>query len=204
MSGEKTSFINRNMEQKHFINNKNIFSPCPKEHKEIFLGMGCFWGAEKLFWDLDFIYVTSVGYGGGKKDKPSYQDVCLGTTNHVELVKVVYLDKKINLSSILKIFWESHNPTQGMRQGNDVGTQYRSAIYTTTSEQLKMAEKSFNIYSSQINKKFTNKITTEIMPLPNFFYAEDYHQQYLAKNPDGYCGLNGLGIEFNQNDLLDI
>ncbi|MBH32182.1 MAG: peptide-methionine (S)-S-oxide reductase [Gammaproteobacteria bacterium] len=192
------------MEQKHFINNKNIFSPCPEEHEEIFLGMGCFWGAEKLFWELDFIYVTSVGYGGGKKDNPSYQDVCSGTTNHVELVKIIYLDKKNNLPSILKIFWESHDPTQGMRQGNDVGTQYRSVIYTTTIEQFNTAEKSFDIYNSEVNKKLGKKITTEIMSLPNFFYAEDYHQQYLAKNPEGYCGLNSLGIEFNQNDLLDV
>jgi peptide-methionine (S)-S-oxide reductase len=179
----------------HFVNGHPLDPPFPLGSEEILLGMGCFWGAERKFWQAgDGVYVTAVGYAGGKTRNPTYEDVCTGRTGHAEVVRVVYQPPAIALADMLKIFWESHDPTQGMRQGNDVGTQYRSAIYATTPEQLAAAEASRDAYQQRLAKSGFGRITTEIMAAPTFYYAEAYHQQYLAKNPDGYCGLGGTGV----------
>jgi peptide-methionine (S)-S-oxide reductase len=157
-------------------------------------GMGCFWGAERKFWQLDGVYSTSVGYAGGMTPNATYEEVCSGLTGHNEVVRVVFDPKKISYEQLLKVFWENHDPTQGMRQGNDVGTQYRSGIYVTSPAQRKAAEASLAMYQDVLSKAGHGKITTEIVDAPDFYYAETYHQQYLAKNPDGYCGLGGIGI----------
>jgi len=157
-------------------------------------GLGCFWGAERVFWQLDGVYATAVGYAGGATPNPTYEEVCSGRTGHAEVVLVAYDPKKISYERLLRAFWESHDPTQGMRQGNDVGTQYRSAIYWTTPAQQKAAEASRDAYANALAKASRGAITTEIKQAGEFYYAEDYHQQYLAKNPGGYCGLGGTGV----------
>ena len=177
----------------HYLKNISLLENAPDKFKEIVLGAGCFWGVEKQFWDLPGVYNTLVGYSGGDTEDPTYEDVCYKETNHAEVVKIVYDPVEINLEDLLIIFWECHDPTQGMRQGNDIGTQYRSVIYALNDSDLSLANKMKNIYQSQLDNNNLNKITTEIDILKNFFIAEEYHQQYLAKNPNGYCGIGGTG-----------
>jgi len=179
---------------KHFVNGHPIKAPFPAGLEQAVFGMGCFWGAERLFWKLPGVYSTAVGYAGGQTKNPSYEEVCSGMTNHSEVVLVVFDPKKIRYEDLLKTFWEGHDPTQGMRQGNDAGTQYRSVIYTYGKEQLEAAVKSKEQYEKAIRAKGFDSITTEIREAPEFYYAEDYHQQYLGKNPNGYCGLGGTGV----------
>ena len=181
----------------HFVNGNPIKGPFPSKMAETVVGMGCFWGAERMFWQLEGVFCTSVGYSGGSTRNPSYQDVCSGRTGHVEVVKVVWDPDVIPFSQILKTFWEGHDPTQGMRQGNDVGTQYRSAIYTFNDEQQEIAGASRDHFQSVLKAAGYGSITTEIAPATEYFYAEDYHQQYLAKVPNGYCGLGGTGLACN-------
>ena len=178
----------------HFVNGQALKGPYPAGAQTIYFGLGCFWGAERLFWQLPGVIVTAVGYQGGSTPNPSYEEVCSGRTGHTEAVKVVYDPSQISLEALLKTFWEEHDPTQGMRQGNDVGTQYRSAIYTTTPEQADVVDKSRAAYQEALSQQGLGRITTEIAPAGEFFYAETYHQQYLAKNPRGYCGLQGTGV----------
>ena len=179
----------------HFINTHALRGSYPQGLEKAMFGLGCFWGAERKFWELgDGIHVTAVGYAGGLTPNPTYEEVCSGRTGHNEVVLVVYDPNKISYESLLKTFWESHDPTQGMRQGNDVGTQYRSAIYTFTPAQRQAAETSKATYAQAIKSKGYGAITTEILDAPEFYFAEDYHQQYLAKNPFGYCGLGGTGV----------
>ena len=180
----------------HFTKNISLESDVPNHLKEIVLGAGCFWGVEKKFWDLDGVYLTSVGYSGGDTDNPTYEDVCYKNTNHAEVVKVIYDPNIIELKKILKVFWECHNPTQGMRQGNDVGSQYRSVIYSSDTSDLDIANESKEIYQKELEKNNYSTITTEIDIVKNYFLAEEYHQQYLAKNPNGYCGIGGTGCTF--------
>jgi peptide-methionine (S)-S-oxide reductase len=178
----------------HFVNGASLKGPYPEGSETIYFGLGCFWGAERLFWQLPGVIVTAVGYQGGHTPNASYEEVCSGRTGHTESVKVVYDPKVISLETLLKTFWEEHDPTQGMRQGNDVGTQYRSAIYTTTPEQAEIVGRSKTAYQNALRDKGLGPITTEIGEAGPFYYAETYHQQYLAKNPNGYCGLNGTGV----------
>jgi peptide-methionine (S)-S-oxide reductase len=178
----------------HFVSGAPLVPPFPAEMKTATFGLGCFWGAEKLFWNLDGVFSTMVGYAGGATPNPTYKEVCSGKTGHAEVVRVIFDPKKISYDELLRAFWESHDPTQGMRQGNDVGTQYRSAIYTYDDEQLRAATASRHAYEKALGLAKHGKITTEIAKAPEFYYAEDYHQQYLAKNPDGYCGLGGTGV----------
>ena len=179
----------------HFVNHHALKGPYPEGLEKAIFGLGCFWGSEKAFWQLgDEIYVTAVGYAGGPTPNPTYEEVCSGRTGHNEVVLVVYDPKKISYEALLKTFWEGHNPTQGMRQGADVGTQYRSGIYTYSAAQKKAAEASKAMYEAELAKKRYGAITTEIVDAPEFYFAEDYHQQYLAKNPSGYCGHGGTGI----------
>jgi peptide-methionine (S)-S-oxide reductase len=180
----------------HFVNGHTIVPPFPQGLREAVFAMGCFWGAERLFWQLSGVYSTAVGYAGGVTPNPTYQEVCSGETGHAEVVRVIYDPQKITYYDLLKVFWESHDPTQGMRQGNDVGTQYRSAIYTTDAEQRAAAEASLRTYQTRLSGAGRGTITTEIREAPPFYYAEDYHQQYLAKNPDGYCGIGGCGVPY--------
>ena len=180
----------------HYIKNISLSTEVPNNFKEIILGAGCFWGVEKKFWDLDGVYLTSVGYSGGDTENPTYEDVCYKNTNHAEVVKVTYDPNIIKLKKILKVFWECHDPTQGMRQGNDVGTQYRSVIYSSDTSDLDIANKSKEIYQKELKKNNYSKITTQISILKNYFLAEEYHQQYLAKNPNGYCGIGGTGCSY--------
>jgi len=190
---------------KHFVNNNTITPPYPDGTEQAIFGMGCFWGPERLFWQTPGIFSTAVGYAGGHIENPSYDDVCMDTTGHAEVVLVVFEKETINFEKLLEIFWESHNPTQGMRQRSDVGSQYRSAIYANSTKQLKLAEESLEAYQMkldsaqndekiQFESKILGKITTEIKMLDNFYFAEDYHQQYLAKNPNGYCSMKGTGV----------
>jgi len=179
----------------HFVNDRALKGPYPEGFETAIFGLGCFWGAERKFWELgDGIYVTAVGYAGGLTPNPTYQEVCTGQTGHNEVVLVVFDPKKISYERLLKTFWESHDPTQGMRQGNDVGTQYRSGIYVSSPAQRQAAEASKAMYEKAIAARRYGAITTEILPAPEFYFAEDYHQQYLAKNPSGYCGLGGTGV----------
>jgi peptide-methionine (S)-S-oxide reductase len=178
----------------HFVNGHRIKPPFPAALEQAVFGMGCFWGAERLFWKLPGVYSTAVGYAGGDTKNATYEEVCSGLTNHAEVVLVVFDPKKISYDRLLQAFWEGHDPTQGMRQGNDAGTQYRSTIYCYGEEQLKAAQRSKPMFQEALNKKGYGTITTEIRPAPEFYYAEDYHQQYLAKNPGGYCGLGGTGV----------
>ena len=180
---------------RHFVNGHILKPPFPAGLGMAIFGMGCFWGAEQLFWETPGVYTTAVGYAGGFTPNPSYEEVCSGMTGHTEVVLVVFDPKLVTYEALLKIFWESHDPTQGMRQGNDVGTQYRSAIYTTTPAQKEAAEASAKSYAKALTDDgFRDAISTEIADAPPFYYAEDYHQQYLGKNPDGYCGLAGTGV----------
>ncbi|HEY3917498.1 MAG TPA: peptide-methionine (S)-S-oxide reductase MsrA [Stellaceae bacterium] len=178
----------------HFVNGHPLEPPFPSGLANVIVAMGCFWGAERVFWQLPGVYTTAVGYAGGYTPNPTYEEVCSGRTGHTEVVLVVHDPKKVSFATILKTFWESHDPTQGMRQGNDVGTQYRSAIYCSTPEQKKEAEESKAAYEAALAQSGHGAITTEIADAPPFYYAEDYHQQYLAKNPGGYCGLGGTGV----------
>ncbi|MBV9052002.1 MAG: peptide-methionine (S)-S-oxide reductase MsrA [Hyphomicrobiales bacterium] len=180
--------------RRHFVNGRDLAPPYPDGLEQVLFGMGCFWGAEKAFWNIGGVWVTAVGYAGGTTPNPTYEEVCTGLTGQNEVVLVVYDPKRLSFEELLRIFWEGHDPTQGMRQGNDVGTQYRSAIYTTTPEQMAAAEASRTAYEKRLEASGHGKITTEIAKAGPFYFAEDYHQQYLAKNPNGYCGLGGTGI----------
>jgi peptide-methionine (S)-S-oxide reductase len=181
---------------KHFVNGSNIKQPAAGNLEEAIFGLGCFWGAERKFWELPGVVSTAVGYAGGHTPNATYEEVCSGRTGHTEVVRVIYDANKISYEELLKAFWESHDPTQGMRQGNDVGTQYRSAIYYTTDEQKKAAIEGKRRYQEALSRAHRGTITTEIREAPDFFYAEEYHQQYLAKNPNGYCGLGGCGVNY--------
>ena len=179
---------------RHAVNGAPIKGPFPVGLEQAVLGMGCFWGAERKFWQKPGVYTTAVGYAGGYTKNPTYQEVCSGRTGHTEVVLVVFDPKKISYDELLRTFWENHDPTQGMRQGNDVGTQYRSAIYTFSNAQRQAAERSRAAYEKSLKQHGYQAITTEIRDAPEFFYAEDYHQQYLEKKPNGYCGLGGTGV----------
>jgi peptide-methionine (S)-S-oxide reductase len=178
----------------HFINGHPLRPPFPQGIEVAQFGLGCFWGAERVFWQAPGVYSTAVGYAGGDTPNPTYEEVCSGFTNHTEAVLVAFDPKVVSYDELLKLFWESHDPTQGMRQGNDAGTQYRSAIYTYGPEQMRAALASADPYQQALKKKGFGSITTEIKPAGEFYYAEDYHQQYLGKNPNGYCGLGGTGV----------
>ncbi|EDM81294.1 peptide methionine sulfoxide reductase [Plesiocystis pacifica SIR-1] len=178
----------------HFINGNRLVPPFPEGLELAVFAMGCFWGAERKFWQLEGVYSTSVGYAGGYTKNPTYREVCSGQTGHTEVVQVVFDAAKIRYERLLKVFWESHDPTQGMRQGNDVGTQYRSAIYTYSDAQLAQAQASRSEFQAALLGSGYGEITTEIRAAPPYYYAEDYHQQYLGKNPNGYCGLGGTGV----------
>lgn len=180
--------------ESHFVNGKRIKAPFPDKLQQAVFGMGCFWGAERKFWELDGVYSTAVGYAGGTKPDPDYREVCSGATGHAEVVLVVFDPDIISYDELLRVFWENHDPTQGMRQGNDVGTQYRSAIYTFDDAQQKAARQSLDAYASELGNAGYDAITTETIALDTFYYAEDYHQQYLAKNPGGYCTIGGTGV----------
>jgi peptide-methionine (S)-S-oxide reductase len=180
--------------ESHFVNQHRIVPPFPEGLQQAVFGMGCFWGAEKKFWQQPGVYSTAVGYAGGLTPNPTYREVCTGMTGHNEVVLVVFDPKVTSFDAMLKVFWENHDPTQGMRQGNDVGTQYRSGIYYADDAQKRAAEASRDTFQKQLSASGFGAITTEIVPVPEFYYAEDYHQQYLAKNPDGYCGLGGTGV----------
>lgn len=181
---------------KHYVNGNPLKPPFPPGLEMAVFGMGCFWGAERRFWQQEGVFSTSVGYSAGFTPNPTYEEVCSGQTGHNEVVLVVYDPKVISYEQLLKVFWESHNPTQGMRQGNDAGTQYRSGIYVYSEQQRELAEASRDIYQIALKKGGYETITTEILPAPEFYYAESYHQQYLAKNPNGYCGLGGTKISY--------
>lgn len=183
------------VENKHAVLGSPIKSPFPAGVEQIVIGLGCFWGAERVFWTIPGVYSTAVGYSAGYTANPTYDEVCSGRTAHNEVVLVAFDPKKIALDALLNVFWESHNPTQGMRQGNDRGTQYRSGIYCFSDEQKKLAEKTKELAQIELNKQKLGEITTEIQPAKAFYYAETYHQQYLHKNPNGYCGLGGVGIK---------
>ncbi|HEX4260785.1 MAG TPA: peptide-methionine (S)-S-oxide reductase MsrA [Acetobacteraceae bacterium] len=178
----------------HFVNGHPIAAPFPAGMQTAIFGLGCFWGAERKFWQMPGVYSTAVGYAGGVTPNPTYEEVCSGRTGHAEVVLVVFDPAAVGYAELLRTFWESHDPTQGMRQGNDVGTQYRSAIYATTPEQRQVAEASRDAYGPALKRAGHGAITTEIADAPTFYYAEDYHQQYLAKNPAGYCGMGGTGV----------
>ena len=178
----------------HFVNGNSLTPPWPEGYQQAVFGMGCFWGAERAFWQTEGVWVTAVGYAAGYTPNPSYEEVCSGRTGHNEVVLVVFDPDVISYDEVLAAFWEHHDPTQGMRQGNDVGTQYRSGIYTYGADQREAAEKSRMRYQDELNAAGYGEITTEILDAGDFFYAEDYHQQYLAKNPGGYCGLGGTGV----------
>ena len=180
--------------ERHFVSGRALVGPNPEGLEGAVFGLGCFWGAERVFWQAPGVWVTAVGYAGGTTPNPTYEEVCSGRTGHTEAVLVVYDPKITSYDALLKLFWETHDPTQGMRQGNDVGTQYRSAIYTFSPQQAALAETSRGAYQRQLEAAGLGEISTEIREAPPFYFAEDYHQQYLAKNPYGYCGLGGTGI----------
>jgi peptide-methionine (S)-S-oxide reductase len=180
--------------EQHFVSGARITPPYPEHLKTALFGMGCFWGAEKKFWQTPGVYSTAVGYAGGHTPNPTYREVCSGLTGHTEVVLVVYDPRLVSYMQLLRVFWENHDPTQGMRQGNDTGTQYRSAIYAYDDDQLAAADSSRDVYEKALGKAGYGAIGTEIKRAPEFYYAEDYHQQYLAKNPDGYCGIGGTGV----------
>ena len=179
---------------RHFVNGHALKGPFPAGMEKAMFGLGCFWGAERKFWDLPGVYTTAVGYAGGLTPNPTYKEVCTGMTGHNEVVLVVFDTKAVSYEELLKVFWEAHNPTQGMRQGNDVGTQYRSGIYVYGDAQKRAALASREMFQRSLQVAGFGRITTEIVDAPEFYYAEDYHQQYLAKNPGGYCGLGGTGV----------
>jgi peptide-methionine (S)-S-oxide reductase len=182
------------VENRHYVNDNPIVAPFPENTEKVIFGLGCFWGAERRFWQQPGVYSTAVGYIGGLTPNPTYEEVCTGMTGHNEAVLVVYEPEKISYTKLLSMFWESHNPTQSMRQGNDTGTQYRSGIYVYSGEQKALTEFSKKEYQSRLSNAGFSQITTEILVAPKFYYAEAYHQQYLAKNPAGYCGLAGTGV----------
>ncbi|WP_321529058.1 peptide-methionine (S)-S-oxide reductase MsrA [Sedimenticola selenatireducens] len=179
---------------KHFVNGHPLLPPFPAGLERALFGMGCFWGAERRFWEAPGVYSTAVGYAAGSTTDPTYKQVCSGNTGHAEVVQVLFDPAVISYAELLQLFWESHNPTQGMRQGNDIGTQYRSGIYVTSDAQREQAEASRDAYQQALTERGFGPITTEILEAPEFYYAEDYHHQYLAKNPAGYCGLGGTGV----------
>ena len=183
--------------ENHFVTDQPISPPFPENIEEAIFAMGCFWGAERFFWQQTGVFSTAVGYAGGLTPNPTYKELCTGLTGHTEVVKVIFNPEKISYEDLLALFWQSHNPTQGMRQGNDIGTQYRSAIYATSSEQLETALNSKQHYQQKLTAAGFSPITTDILPAPVFYYAENEHQQYLAKHPDGYCGLGGVGVSFS-------
>jgi len=185
----------------HFVNGHRIAPPFPEGMQLATFGLGCFWGAERLYWELPGVYSTAVGYAGGYTPNPTYEEVCTGETGHDEVVRVVYDPARIGYADLLRVFWESHDPTQGMRQGNDVGTQYRSAIFVHDAAQRAAADASRQAYQARLHAAGYGAITTEIRDAPEFYYAEDYHQQYLAKNPNGYCGIGGCGVPFKVAEL---
>jgi peptide-methionine (S)-S-oxide reductase len=178
----------------HFVNGAPLSPPWPEGYEVADFALGCFWGAERKFWQQPGVYTTAVGYQNGSTPNPTYREVCSGLTGHAEVVRVVYDPKKISYDQLLRVFWESHDPTQGMQQGNDQGTQYRSAIYYHSDAQKQAAEASLAAYQKELERSGFGKITTEVVAAPEFYYAEDYHQQYLAKNPNGYCGIGGTGV----------
>ena len=180
--------------ERHFVNGRPLKPPFPRSVQKAVFGMGCFWGAEKLFWEMPGVWTTAVGYAGGFTPNPTYEEACSGRTGHAEVVLVVFDPAKVTYEQLLKVFWEGHDPTQGMRQGNDVGTQYRSAIYVFNDAQREAAEASRAMYQERLKAEGYGEITTEIGEAGAFYYAEDYHQQYLAKNPNGYCGIGGTGV----------
>ena len=180
--------------QTHYVNGNPLEGPFAENFEQAVFGLGCFWGAERLFWELDGVYSTAVGYAGGTAPNPSYEDVCTGTTGHAEVVRVVFDPSKVSFDELLRAFWENHDPTQGMRQGNDHGSQYRSAIYTFNDAQQAAAERSLQDYEAALGSAGYGEVTTEVLPLDTWNYAEDYHQQYLAKNPGGYCSIGGTGV----------
>ena len=182
--------------KQHYVNKHSLQAPFPDQMQQALFGLGCFWGAEKIFWQLDGVYTTAVGYTAGLTPNPTYQEVCSGMTGHNEVVLVVFDPAIISYQKLLEIFWQSHNPTQGMQQGNDCGTQYRSGIYTHNNEQQNLAEASRGFYQQALSFAGHHQITTEIISASEFYYAEDYHQQYLAKNPNGYCGLGGTDVAY--------
>ena len=191
LAGRATPLV---IPERHHVNGHPLKPPFPAGLEQAVFGLGCFWGAERKFWELPDVYVTAVGYAGGYTPNPTYEEVCSGRTGHAEVVLVVYDPKQLSYAKLLKAFWEAHDPTQGMRQGNDLGTQYRSCIYAYGQQQLAAAEQSLLEYQAALRAAGHKAITTEVRAAPEFYYAEDYHQQYLAKNPDGYCGLGGTGV----------
>ena len=178
----------------HAVSGRSMLPPFPEGSEQIVFGLGCFWGAERLFWELPGVLVTAAGYAGGVTPNPTYEETCSGRTGHAEVVRVVFDPHEVDAETLLRVFWEAHDPTQGMRQGNDIGSQYRSAIYTTSDAQLGAARRSRDAYQFSLAQAGRGRITTEITPLKDFYLAEEYHQQYLHKNPGGYCGLRGTGI----------
>lgn len=189
------------LHNEHYVLKTPLKPPYPENSEKIIVGLGCFWGAEKAFWNLPGVITTAVGYSAGYTPNPTYEEVCSGMTGHNEVVLIVFDPKRLPLETLLKTFWESHNPTQGMRQGNDRGTQYRSGIYYFNEQQKQQAEDSKTVFQKAINdelKEQAETITTEIIPASEFYFAEDYHQQYLAKNPNGYCGLGGMGVCYSE------
>lgn len=193
LPGRETPMRLTNM---HYVKGEVIQPPFPENMHQAMFGLGCFWGAERKFWETEGVYTTSVGYAGGFTPNPTYEEVCSGLTGHNEVVHVVFDPQKVTYADLLKVFWEAHDPTQGMRQGNDIGTQYRSGIYAYTDEQLNIAQESRAHYQECLSQAGKSNITTEIIKAPDYYYAEEYHQQYLAKNPGGYCGLGGTGISY--------
>jgi peptide-methionine (S)-S-oxide reductase len=194
-------FYEVNRMEKHHVSGRDLQPPYPAGLERAMFAMGCFWGAEKLFWEQSGVYVTAVGYAGGTAVDPTYKQVCAGKTGHAEVVLVVFDPKLISYGQLLKPFWESHDPTQGMRQGNDIGSQYRSAIFYFSDSQRLSAEQSRTVYQQALNRAGRAIITTDIAAAPVFYFAEDYHQQYLAKNPNGYCGIGGCGVPFKSAEL---
>ncbi len=186
----------------HFVNGRPLKGPWPEGAEVVYFGMGCYWGAERRFWQTPGVWVTAVGNIAGHTPNPTYEELCSGMTGHAEAVLVVYEPEQVSFAELLKVFWENHDPAQGMRQGNDVGTQYRSGIWCTTQAQLDLARKSRDIYQQALHQAGHSDITTEIAMAPEFYYAEEYHQQYLAKNPQGYCGIGGTGIAFPVGTLI--
>ena len=178
----------------HFLNGRDLRTPVPEGMEQAMFGMGCFWGVERKFWQVPGVWLTMVGYAGGLTPNPTYREVCSGLTGHNEVVRVIFDPAVVSYETLLKLFWENHDPTQGMRQGNDIGTQYRSGIYTYSPEQWIAAEASRDAFAPRLAGAGFGPVTTEILPAPEFYYAEDYHQQYLAKNPSGYCGIGGTGV----------
>jgi peptide-methionine (S)-S-oxide reductase len=180
--------------ERHYVNGNPLEGPFAAGLESAVFGLGCFWGAERRFWETDGVFTTAAGYAGGITPNPTYEEVCSGLTGHTEVVLVVFDPARVSYRQLLAVFWEAHDPTQGMRQGNDIGTQYRSAIYTVSDAQARTAQDSLRAYQGELDKAGYGSITTQIAPLATFYYAEDYHQQYLAKNPGGYCGIGGTGV----------